>query len=81
MAGSLDGRARRVSRLEDGRQVPCEECGFEGAWSDVEVVWVDPGASDPADLKRCGTCDTQLEYIVTWADIPPTPAISAEDGS
>ena len=35
MSGRLNGR---VSRLENGRQVPCEECGFHGDWSSVDIV-------------------------------------------
>jgi hypothetical protein len=43
VAGSLDGRARRVRRLENGSAGPCEECGFDGDWSNVEIVveWYD----------------------------------------
>jgi hypothetical protein len=35
MSGRLN---RRVSRLENGHQVPCEECGFAGDWSSVDIV-------------------------------------------
>jgi hypothetical protein len=35
VAGSLDGR---VSRLENGRVKPCEECGFDGDWSRADIV-------------------------------------------
>jgi len=35
MSGRLNGR---VSRLENGHQVPCEECGFDGDWSSVDIV-------------------------------------------
>jgi hypothetical protein len=43
MSGSLNGR---VSRLENGRAGPCEECGFDGDWSNIEIVveWDDVDA-------------------------------------
>jgi hypothetical protein len=30
MAGSLNGRVRRLETGENGRVGPCEECGFDG---------------------------------------------------
>ena len=35
MPGRLNGR---VSRLENGRRGPCEECGFDGDWRNVDIV-------------------------------------------
>jgi hypothetical protein len=72
MAGRLNGR---VTRLEDGREEPCEGCGWDGDWSNTEIVvtWgnVDPD-TDPDDSRPewCGTCGHQLTYVVTWADLP-----------
>jgi hypothetical protein len=75
MSGSLNGR---VSRLENGRAGPCEECGFDGDWSNIEIVveWDDvdaleaPAKEDAPEPKFFGTCGHQLEYVVTWVDLP-----------
>ena len=72
MARGLDGRIRR---LENGRVEPCVECGIDGGLLDYEVVWDDMGAlgdsvgPDTSEVKRCGTCSRQLEFIVTWGNI------------
>ena len=65
----------RVRRLEDGRVGPCEECGFDGDWSNVEIVveWSDtPGEYDgPERTVYCETCGEPTTTVVTWDDIPP----------
>jgi hypothetical protein len=68
MAGSLDGRSRRVRRLEDGRGAPCGECGFGVGPLEYEVLWYDH--DEPAEPKWCGACGRQYEFVVTWGDIP-----------
>jgi hypothetical protein len=87
MSGRLDGR---VSRLENGCRVPCEECGFDGDWSKVEIVveWYDGEGEDtgPEQPVYCERCGEPTELVVAWEDIPgwddlpPRPAISAEEG-
>ena len=79
MPGGLNGR---VARLENGRAAPCSECGFSEAsgYSNVEikVVWDDldgdethAGEAEGARWSKwCGTCGHQLEYVVTWQDLP-----------
>jgi hypothetical protein len=71
VAGSLDGR---VSRLENGRPAPCEECGFDGDWSNVDIVveWYDgeeehPG---PEETVFCGYCGEPTITVVAWLDLP-----------
>jgi hypothetical protein len=85
MPGGLNGRVRR---LENGRVGPCEECGFDGDFSNVEIVveWDDIDAleasakKDPPEPKFCGTCGHQLEYVVTWGDLPPEQGGTKEEG-
>jgi hypothetical protein len=71
VAGSLDGR---VSRLENGRPAPCEECGFDGDWSNVDIVveWY-AGKEDtgPQKTTYCEGCGEPTAIVVTWDDIPP----------
>jgi hypothetical protein len=75
VAGGLDGR---VKRLENGRQVPCEECGFDGDWHNVEIVveWYDgEGEYDgPEQTVYCERCGEPTETVVTWDDLPPSEA-------
>lgn len=68
MAGSLDGRSRRVRRLEDSRGAPCQECGFGLGPLEYQVVWHDHDES--AEPKWCGACGRQYEFVVAWGDIP-----------
>ena len=73
MAGSLDGRARRVRRLENSRVEPCSECGFDGDWSKVDMVieWYDTlGEYDgPQETTYCGTCGEPTCTVVVWDDL------------
>jgi len=68
MAGSLDGRSRRVRRLEDGGAAPCGECGFGVGPLEYEVLWYDHDES--AEPRWCGACGRQYEFVVAWGDIP-----------
>jgi hypothetical protein len=74
VAGSLDGR---VKRLENGRVKPCEECGFDGDWSNGYIVieWYD-GEQDtgPENTTYCETCGEPTAIVVTWDGIPPSEA-------
>ncbi len=72
----IRGLAGRVWRLENGRQEPCPECGWDGDWSKGEIVvdWDDldleePSRDDPAEPKWCETCGHQWEYVITWDDL------------
>jgi hypothetical protein len=71
VAGSLDGR---VKRLEHGRPAPCEECGFDGNWSNVDIVveWY-AGKEDtgPGKTIYCEGCGEPTTIVVTWEGIPP----------
>jgi hypothetical protein len=73
VAGSLDGRARRVRRLENGSAGPCEECGFDGDWSNVEIVveWYDGEEeyTGPEDTTYCDLCGEPTETVVVWDDL------------
>jgi hypothetical protein len=64
MAGSLNGRVRR---LENGRVGPCEECGFDGDWSNVEVV-VD-FYDGPEETTYCETCGEPTDLVLVWDDL------------
>jgi hypothetical protein len=71
MAGGLDGRVRR---LENDRVGPCEECGFDGDWSNVDIMveWYDgeeeyPG---PEETVFCGHCGEPTITVVAWLDLP-----------
>ena len=74
----MAGLGGRVRRLENSRVEPCEECGFDGDWSNIEIVveWDAVAALEAPAKKRvpwpmyCGTCGHQLEYVVTWQDLP-----------
>ena len=71
MPGRLNGRVRR---LEDGRLSPCEECGFDGDWSNVEIVveWHDSEEdTGPRKTTYCETCGEPTAIVVTWDGIPP----------
>jgi hypothetical protein len=73
MAGSLGGR---VGRLENGREEPCPECGWDGDPSKIEYVveWQDAdGPTEPDEF--CETCGRQLasNVQVTWGDSPGSP--------
>jgi hypothetical protein len=74
MSGRLNGR---VSRLEIGRPVPCEECGFDGDWSNVKIVveWADLDGegeyTGPEKTSYCETCGEPTAIVVTWDGIPP----------
>jgi hypothetical protein len=74
MFGRLNGR---VKRLENGRVKPCEECGFGGDRSDVEIVveWTDLDGegeyTGPEKTTYCETCGEPAETVVTWEDLPP----------
>jgi hypothetical protein len=72
MSGRLN---RRVSRLENGHQVPCEECGFDGDWSSVDIVveWYDGEGeyTGPEKTTYCETCGEPTALVVTWDDLPP----------
>jgi hypothetical protein len=71
----LRGLSGRIGRLENGRAEPCPECGWDGDWSNVEIVvdWANldrnPARDDPAEPKWCEACGHQLEYVVTWTDL------------
>jgi hypothetical protein len=71
VAGSLD---RRVSRLEKGRVKPCEGCGFDGDWHNVDIVleWYDTEGECPGPEKTtyCETCGEPTAIVVTWDGIP-----------
>jgi hypothetical protein len=57
--------------LEGHGGAPCEECGFGAGPSEYEVVWHDAESKDaPAGPKWCGACGRQVEFVVTWGDIP-----------
>src|SRR3712207_2225090 len=85
MTGSLNGRVRR---LENGRAEPCEEGGFDGDWSNIEIVveWDDigsleaPARKEPLEPKCCGTCGDRLEYVVTGQDLPKEQGGAEEEG-
>jgi hypothetical protein len=70
VAGSLDGR---VKRLENGSAGPCEECGFDGDWSNVEIVveWYDGEEeyTGPEETTYCDLCGEPTETVAVWDDL------------
>jgi hypothetical protein len=78
MPGRLDGR---VKRLENGRRVPCEECGFDGDWSSADIVleWHDSEEDTcPGKTTYCEGCGEPTAIVVTWDGIPPDEDIKEE---
>jgi hypothetical protein len=74
MPGRLNGR---VKRLENGRQVPCEECGFDGDLSSADIVvkWCDSEEdTGPEKTTYCEGCGGPTVIVVTWDGIPPSEA-------
>ena len=76
------GLRDKLKRLErEARVAPCEECGFDGDLSkvEIEVTWndldclEDPRNGGPMEPEFCGTCGHQLVYVVRWLDIPDPP--------
>lgn len=76
----LRGRVKRLER--EARVAPCEECGFDGdltkmelevIWNDLDSDTEDPQDGEPMEPEFCGTCGHQLVYVVRWLDIPDSP--------
>jgi hypothetical protein len=73
VAGSLDGRARRVRRLEATTEGSdrCPECG-NGPDDDrcpCEIMFVGPDDALPDEW--CGTCGRALSLTINWGDSGP----------
>ncbi len=75
----MDNARRRLERLERlgdaAGGVPCEGCGHVPGEppKDIEVEWPGldaEGPTEPVDPEYCGSCGTQLVYVVTWANLP-----------
>ena len=65
---------RWIKRLEHVSQVKCEECGFDGDWSSVDIVveWYD-GEGEYTGLEKttyCESCGEPTALVVTGEDIP-----------
>jgi hypothetical protein len=73
--GSLE---RRLKALEGSLgKNECPVCGHDprNPITDIEVVWEDidgeiSGEGDEEGPKYCKGCGRQLEYVVTWLDLP-----------
>jgi len=54
---------RRVRSLEGGDGGECPECGFDGDWSKVRVIFEDAPSNRP---KYCNTCGRPLRIVLSW---------------
>ncbi len=74
MAGGLRRRIKSLEAAHTGRA--CRERGWDGDWSNVELV-VTWGEADPDPGPQwCGTCGHRLVYGVTWGDLPDARGIA-----
>jgi hypothetical protein len=55
---------RRVRTLEGGGR-KCPECGFDGDWSKVRIVFEDGG---DGRSRTCGMCGRPLRIVLTWGE-------------
>jgi hypothetical protein len=63
---------RRIKNLEaSGGE--CPECGFDGDWSNVDIVveWYDGEEeyTGPEETTYCETCGQPTETVVVWDDL------------
>jgi hypothetical protein len=62
----------RLRKLERGGGKPCPECGFDGTWTDYEVVWQYDGEGEdegPKETAYCEVCRRPVHIVLTGADI------------
>ena len=74
--GSLDRRIQQLEAALTGDE--CPVCGLDPRnpmSGEIKVVWEDIDGEDPDEAdeegpKYCEGCGLQLEYVVTWLDLP-----------
>jgi hypothetical protein len=74
--GSLDRRIQQLEAALAGDE--CPVCGLDPQnpmSGDTKVVWEDINEEDLGEAeeegpKYCEGCGLQLEYVVTWLDLP-----------
>ncbi len=62
--GSLE---RRLTKLEGGRERPCQICGGPHDPADYVVEWEDV-PDRPDEPERCPECGRRLVHIIRWHD-------------
>jgi hypothetical protein len=69
--------SRRLNRLEaSGKGGTCPECGYGAGepFEPDEVLWHDEEDAAAVEPEWCGSCGSQLVYVIGWRDIGPDEA-------